>query len=124
MRALLAILILATGLGFGGVARAGCQDGLDAYERGDYATALHEFRPLTEWGNASAQNNLGVMYGNGQGVAQNTMRRHMWSDIGGANGDERGAKNREIFASKMSLHEIGMAQIMAEVCMESNYNDC
>ena len=65
MRALLAIPILATGPGFGGAALADYQDGLDAHERGDYATALHEFRPLTEWGNSSAQNNLGVMYGNG-----------------------------------------------------------
>ena len=35
---------------------------------GDYATALREWRPFAEQGNASAQFNLGVMYGNGQGV--------------------------------------------------------
>ena len=44
------------------------QKGLDAYKSGDYATALREFRPLAEQGNAGAQNNLGVMYQNGVGT--------------------------------------------------------
>ncbi|MDA0221059.1 MAG: sel1 repeat family protein, partial [Proteobacteria bacterium] len=43
-------------------------DGYDAYERGDYATALKEWRPLAEQGEAIAQNNLGLMYDNGTGV--------------------------------------------------------
>ena len=46
------------------------QAGLEAYERGDYATALREWRPLAEQGNAPAQNSLGVMYGEGRGVPQ------------------------------------------------------
>ena len=44
--------------------------GLGAYERGDYATALREWRPLAEHGDAGAQVALGVMYINGQGVPQ------------------------------------------------------
>ena len=44
--------------------------GLDAAQRGDYATALKEFKPLAEQGDAIAQHNLGVMYGRGQGVTQ------------------------------------------------------
>ena len=44
--------------------------GLDAYNKGDYATALREWRPLAKQGNASAQSNLGVMYENGDGVPQ------------------------------------------------------
>ena len=54
----------------GNPASADFQKGFDAYERGDYATALREFRPLAEQGNAGAQNNLGVMYEKGQGVSQ------------------------------------------------------
>jgi hypothetical protein len=38
------------------------QKGLDAYNRGDYATALREWRPLAEQGDASAQFNLVLMY--------------------------------------------------------------
>ncbi len=44
-------------------------DGVGAYLRGDYATALQEFRRLAEQGDATAQYNLGVMYLKGFGVA-------------------------------------------------------
>ena len=37
-------------------------DGWAAYEAGDYATALKEFRPLAEQGDAEAQYWLGLMY--------------------------------------------------------------
>ncbi len=49
---------------------AGFQEGLDAYNRGDYDTALKEMRPLAEQGVAAAQHNLGVMYRMGHGVPQ------------------------------------------------------
>ncbi len=39
---------------------AGFAEGVAAYERGDYATALREWRPLAEQGDAEAQYNLGV----------------------------------------------------------------
>ena len=38
------------------------QAGLDAYLGEDYATALKEWRPLAEEGEARAQTSLGVMY--------------------------------------------------------------
>ena len=38
------------------------QAGCDAYERGDYDTAVQELRPLAEQGHPKAQYNLGVMY--------------------------------------------------------------
>jgi TPR repeat protein len=44
------------------------QDGLNAYDKQDYATALKEWQPLAKQGNADAQNNLGTMYANGKGV--------------------------------------------------------
>ena len=46
------------------------QMGLDAYDRGDYATALREWKPLAGQGDSSAQYNLGLMYDNGEGVPQ------------------------------------------------------
>ena len=42
--------------------------GLQAFERGDYATALREWHPLVEQGVAEAQHNLGVMYDLGAGL--------------------------------------------------------
>ncbi|MCP4308492.1 MAG: tetratricopeptide repeat protein [bacterium] len=54
-----------------GVAAAGpLEDGVAAYESGDYATALKLWRPLAEQGHAGAKANLGLMYANGRGVPQ------------------------------------------------------
>jgi len=64
----LATLILCASLAL--PARAGFEEGLAAYERGDYATALKEWQPLAVAGNADAQYYLGVMYAFGQGVPQ------------------------------------------------------
>ena len=50
------------------VAAQDFQKGLEAYERGDYATALQVLRPLAKQGDAPAQYNLAVFYHNGQGV--------------------------------------------------------
>lgn len=36
--------------------------GLAAAHSGDFATALHEWTPLAEQGNAGAQYNIGLMY--------------------------------------------------------------
>ena len=44
------------------------QAGKAAFDRGDYATALKEWQPLAEQGDAEAQYNLAEMYEKGQGV--------------------------------------------------------
>ena len=53
-----------------GVSAGPYEDGLAAYQRQDYATAVRLWKPLADKGNASAQNNLGSMYDKGQGVLQ------------------------------------------------------
>ena len=63
-----AVLILMFGLA--APAWAGYGEGVAAYKRGDYVTAFREMMSVAERGNADAQYNLGVMYGNGQGVPQ------------------------------------------------------
>ncbi len=63
------------------------QAGLDAYDRGDYATALREWRPLAEQGNADAQFYLGVMYRDGQGVPQNDAEAVQWYRKAAEQGD-------------------------------------
>ncbi len=57
---------------------AGVDEGAAAYNRGDYATALREFRPLAERGDVKAQFILGVMYANGQGVPQDYAEAVKW----------------------------------------------
>jgi len=46
----------------------GLDEGLAAYEKGDYQTALDKLAPLVETGDAMAQNTLGKMYMQGQGL--------------------------------------------------------
>ena len=55
-------------LGFASHTWAGFDEGMAAYQRNDYATALTEFRGEAAKGHANAQYNLGVAYANGQGV--------------------------------------------------------
>ena len=57
---------------------ANYRTGLDAYERGDYATALRQWRLLAEQGDASAQYNLGLLYTNGQGVPKDDVQARQW----------------------------------------------
>ena len=52
--------------------------GAAAYERGDYATALRELRPLAEQGFAPAQYLLGSMLSTGNGVSQNLIEAWKW----------------------------------------------
>ena len=52
--------------------------GLAAYNAGDYATALQEWRPLAEQGVARAQYTLGLMYKGGNGVLQDDAEAVTW----------------------------------------------
>jgi uncharacterized protein len=57
---------------------AGLDDAKAAYKIGDYITALKEFRALAEQGNAEAQNRLGDMYANGQGLPSDYVQAAKW----------------------------------------------
>ena len=54
------------------------QKGWTAYTRGDYATALREWKPLAEKGNANAQFYLGLMNDSGNGVPQDYKTAVKW----------------------------------------------
>ena len=57
---------------------ADLEAGLEAYERGDYDTALREFRPLAQQGNREAQFRLGVMYEFAKGRLWNPVEAVNW----------------------------------------------
>ena len=73
----LAALLLALGLSGAANARP-FDDALAAANRGDYATAFRLYRPLADQGYDGAQNNLGFMYANGQGVTQDDATAVKW----------------------------------------------
>ena len=82
---ILSVLLLTLLVGNPAVS-ADFQKGLDAHDRGDYATALREWKPFAEQGDATAQSNLGVMYALGDGVIQDNVYAHMWGNIAASNG--------------------------------------
>jgi hypothetical protein len=67
--------------------------GIAAYQHGDFAAALRLFQPLAEHGDASAQSNLGVMYEQGQGVAQNYREAMRWFRLAAMQGDASAQSN-------------------------------
>ena len=71
-------LIVAAWLGFVSVAQADYDEGVAAYEKGDYDTAYKELKPLAEQGDANAQISLGTMYYHGQGVPQDYKEAVEW----------------------------------------------
>jgi TPR repeat protein len=69
------------------------QAGMDANNRGDYATALHEWRPLAEQGDALAQFNLGVLYRKGRGAPQDDVQARQWFEKAAAQGQAKAQFN-------------------------------
>ena len=67
--------------------------GLTAYNNGDYATALKEWKPLAEKGDVDAQTNLGLMYQNGWGVPQDDKEAVYWYKLAAEQGDAKAQYN-------------------------------
>ncbi len=65
----------------------GWHDGLAAYDRGDYATALRLWRPYAARGDVEAQYNLGALYDQGLGVPQDDAQAVKWYRLAAAQGD-------------------------------------
>ena len=63
--------------------------GMEAYNRGDFATALREWRPLAEQGDAGAQFSLGLSYENGDGVPRDYAIARQWYEKSAAQGDAK-----------------------------------
>jgi len=62
-------------------------------DKGDYATALKEWRPLAEQGDAEAQCNLGYMYKGGKGVPQDDAEAARWYRLAAVQGLDRAQFN-------------------------------
>ena len=63
------------------------QAGMDARNRGDFAKALREWRPLAEQGDARAQYYLGLLYENGDGVHRDYEKAREWYEKSAAQGE-------------------------------------
>jgi TPR repeat protein len=72
---------------------AGYDEGLSSAQKGDFATALREWKPLADQGNSRAQYNLGLMSYEGQGVAQDYKEAARWYRLAADQGHVRAQYN-------------------------------
>ena len=127
MKRLTATLCPTIAVLFGSVgmsASADFQKGLTAAQNGDFATALREWKPLAEQGNAGAQYNLGLMYVKGEGVIQDNVYAHLWGNIAASNGSKNGRKLRDLIAKDMTPSQLEKAQDLARECVRKKYKNC
>ncbi len=76
--------------------------------------ALQWYRKAAEQGYATAQHNLGVMYGKGLGVPQDEAQAHMWLNLAASRfppGEDRdrAVKSRDFVAERMNPAQISDA---------------
>src|SRR3954454_19662979 len=94
------LIVAAQIFGTLGAAAGPWEDGMVAYNRGDYVPAIRLFRPLAEQGNPKAQSLLAAMYHRGQGVARNSARAFIWYSLAAKRGDAK---------AKAALREVSQA---------------
>ena len=87
--------------------------GLAAYNQGDYAGAVREWRPLAEKGHAKAQFNLAMLHAKGEGVPHNDVLGYMWFELSLTHGYKRARKGIEAVSKVGTAAEISKAQRLA-----------
>ena len=76
-----------------GTAVAGVKEGVDAWQAGDYAKAVAEWRAPAEKGDADGQFNLGQAYKLGRGVSQDSTTAQGWYLKAAQQGHEQAQAN-------------------------------
>jgi TPR repeat protein len=123
MRRLLVAVLLGM-LGMTSALAGPWEEGMAAYNRGDYVPAIELFRPLAAQGNAKAQSIIGVMYRKGQGVAKSSLKAFVWLSLASARGDKQAAAELQEVSSSMKPEELAQAREMMQACEASNYRAC
>ena len=100
------------------------EDGMAAYNRGDYVPAIQVFRAMAAQGNAKAQSVLGAMYRRGQGVARSPVRAFVWFSRAAARGDVRAKAELREISQAMTPEELSQAREMTQACEASDYRNC
>ena len=75
------------------VGAQGLEKGLVAAILGDFATALRQWKPIAEQGDARAQFNLGLMHKNGEGVPQDYGEAVKWFRAAAEQGHDKAQFN-------------------------------
>jgi clan AA aspartic protease (TIGR02281 family) len=73
---------------------------------------------------------LGLLYANGQGVAQDHVQSHMWLSVAANSSSffkqarDQALRNREIVAAKMTSAQLAQAQALASQCQQQEFRQC
>jgi TPR repeat protein len=118
------LVVAAQILGIAGAVAGPWEDGMAAYNRGDYLPAIRLFRPLAEQGNPKAQSVLGVMYRGGEGVARSPVRAFLWFSRAASRGDTKAKAQLRSISQSMTPEELSQAREMAQACEASDYRSC
>jgi len=84
----------------------------------DNVTDINDCRGIAEQGDARAQYNLGMLYGNGGGVPQGYVMANMYSNIDSVNGDKDSVRNRDEGAKKTTSSQIERVENLVMEWME------
>jgi TPR repeat protein len=100
------------------------EDGMAAYNRGDYVPAVQVFRAMAREGNAEAQHLLGRMYRRGQGVKRSPTRAFVWLNRAAARGNQQANADLHEMSQSMTATELSRARAVMEACEASDYRGC
>jgi TPR repeat protein len=89
------------------VASGPFEDGVAAYKKQHYVTAMKLWRPLAEAGDPEAQGAIGVLYRDAQGVpAGRVVEAYMWFSLAAASGNKRAATERDTLSRTMTAEQV------------------
>ena len=122
--ALIGTIVATLFSGIGSALAGPWEDGMVAYNRGDYVPAIRLFRPLAEAGDPKAQSVIGAMYRKGEGVAKSSARAFMWFSLAARRGDARAKAELQEVSRDMTPTEMSQAREVMQACETSNYRNC
>lgn len=125
------IVSVCLGLAFAGTAVAGTYpEAAAAYKRGDHAQAFRLWYAQAEQGDHDAQAIVAFLYHDGEGVAKDLVRAHMWFELSRSISpmDEQSWHDADAAldytAKEMTAEQIAEAREMARTCQSQKYKNC
>lgn len=106
------------------------RDAAAAYARGDYAEAFRLWHAQAEEGDYDAQAMVAFLYHDGEGVAKDLVRAHMWFEISRSLSPVNeqswhdASDALDLTAKNMTPGQIAEAREMAQTCQTQNYKNC
>jgi hypothetical protein len=106
----LALAFLLMGLGR---AHADYDDGLRAYESGNFLAAAEEWYLSGLRGDVASLFRLGQLYEQGLGASQNFVEAHRWYNLAASQGHSEAQEARDALATRLTAEQLAEAQDLA-----------